>query len=299
MVICRECESEFKIISHQHLKYKHSMSVNEYILKYPGCNMGYFEMCETQKITVFNKYGVENVSYLNEIKEKIIKKNTGKRHSIDSKIKMSKSHKGKILTEQHKKNIGLSGRITIEDIKKKYLLFSRIEELRYNPERLKDREIQVHCKNHNCKNSKEKGGWFTVGKWQLSDRIRALESENGNEASYFYCSEQCKSGCILYNRRTDYLLKEENKINSSEYNLFRKHVLYRDNYICQFCGDKATDVHHERPKKLEPFFALDPDYAWSCCKECHYEKGHKDECNLRKLADTICLEQNNKRVICQ
>jgi predicted transcriptional regulator len=35
MVICKECESEFKIVSPQHLKYKHNMSVNEYILKYP------------------------------------------------------------------------------------------------------------------------------------------------------------------------------------------------------------------------------------------------------------------------
>ena len=78
------------------------------------------------------------------------------------------------------------------------------------------------------------------------------------------------------------------KYTNEEYETFRNFVLERDSYICQFCGDEATDVHHERPQKLEPFFALDPDYAWSCCKECHYEKGHKDECSTGNLAQIIC-----------
>ena len=57
---------------------------------------------------------------------------------------------------------------------------------------------------------------------------------------------------------------------------------------CLACDEPATDVHHERPQKLEPFFALDPDFAWSCCEKCHYEKGHKNECSTRKIGLKVC-----------
>ena len=251
---------------------------------------GILKCVKNKKNTVFSKYGVENVSYLNEVKEKIIKKNTGGRRSEESKRKMSKSHKGKILTKQHKKNIGLSGRIDIDYIEKRYPLFSKIEEMKYNSDKpIEEKEIQFHCKYFDCENSKEKGGWFTPSKYSLSDRIRALESKRGNDANYFYCSDECKLKCSVYNKRIDYLLKDEAP--NQDYQTFRKHVLTRDNNVCQFCGDEATDVHHERPQKLEPFFALDPDFAWSCCEECHYSKGHSGECNTRNLADKVCQQK--------
>ena len=54
------------------------------------------------------------------------------------------------------------------------------------------------------------------------------------------------------------------------------------------------DVHHERPQKLEPFFALDPDFSWSCCKKCHREKGHESdtECDVKEIRKVNCKERN-------
>ena len=237
----------------------------------------------------------------------------GKKHNDSSKEKMSKSHtgnngfwKGKTRSAETRKKISskLKGRplsvITktnmrtgIEDINRRYPFFSRIEELRYNPKYPDKKEIQAHCKNHNCKYSKENGGWFVPTYQQLYERIRQIENIDGNDGSYLYCSEECKNECSLYNLRSDPFEKvsEDQFYTYSEYQTFRNFVLERDNYICQYCGKLAEHVHHERPQKLEPFFSLDPDLAWSVCEKCHYKYGHRDECSTGNIANKQC---NNK-----
>jgi len=181
-------------------------------------------------------------------------------------------------------------KITIEKIVSKYAFFSKIEEMRYNPDKPGEKEIQVRCKNHLCPNSKEQGGWFTPTYSQLYERIRALETPYGMIENNFYCSQECKNVCPLYYSKGGSQNNKKILYNSKEYKIFREFVLERDNYTCQFCGEKAEHVHHERPQKLEPFFALDPDYAWSCCKKCHYEKGHKSgsNCSLNNLSKKNC-----------
>ena len=233
--------------------------------------------------------------------EKIRNKNLGKKRSNSFKKRMSKlmtgknNHmfgtggywKGKKRSKEVIIKFINSHKQSIDDIKIKYPFFSQIEEMRYKPG---EKEIQIHCKNHNCKNSKEQDGWFTPTYSQLYERIRQIENKNGNGGSYFYCSDECKKECPLYRLNPNYVLNDNRDIpyTESEYQTFRKFVLERDKYICQYCEEKATDVHHERPQKLEPFFSLDPDFAWSCCESCHYKKGHKDECSAGKLATKIC-----------
>jgi len=188
----------------------------------------------------------------------------------------------------------VSQKLTIEKINIKYSFFLKIEEMRYNPNKPDERKIQVHCKNHNCKNSKEKGGWFTPTYSQIYERIRALEKPYGMIENNFYCCQECKDICPLYNLKEDPLKENNLPYTSAEYQTFRTFVLERDNYICQYCGKPATHVHHERPQKLEPFYALDPDYAWSCCEKCHYEKGHKEECSTGNLAKIVCSTESQK-----
>ena len=195
---------------------------------------------------------------------------------------------GKTHNVKTKNVISKSRQLTISKIKSKYPFFSKIEEMRYNPDKPNEKEIQVRCKNHKCKNSKEKNGWFTPTKTQFFERKRQLESKYGQGGCYFYCSQKCKDECPLFNLIGDPFKDISTPYTQGEYNHFRKFVLERDEYKCQYCGKKAIDVHHERPQKLDPFFALDPDFAWSCCEKCHYEKGHKDECSTGNLAAKIC-----------
>ena len=226
-------------------------------------------------------------------KKKIGNAHCGKIHSEETKRKISKSMKGKMPGNKgisHSEETRRKMKYTLKDYKEKYPFFYRIEELKET----KDGEIQVHCKNHNCKNSKEKGGWFTVTKIQLVERIRALEKPHGMIESNFYCSQECKDTCPLYGLKSDPFKNNNLPHTPGEYQTFRTFVLERDDYICQFCGKKATHVHHELPQKLEPFHTLDPDYAWSCCKKCHYKKGHQGECSTGNLAKIVCSVESQK-----
>jgi hypothetical protein len=214
--------------------------------------------------------------------------NKGRPRSVETRKTLSEKLKGREPWNKGGNNI--EARRTIEKINEIYPLFSKIEEMRYNPNK-SIKEIQVHCKNHLCKHSKEENGWFTPTPRQTEARLAAVEL-HGKDNSYFYCSDKCKSQCVLYGLQNDpFGAGVEKSYTSAEYQIFKEHVLERDSHICQFCGAPATDVHHERPQKLEPFFALDPDYAWSCCEKCHYEKGHTtgSECSTGNLASQVCL----------
>ncbi len=190
----------------------------------------------------------------------------------------------------------INQRITIEKIKEKYLIFSKEEEIRYNPEKSpEEKEIQVRCKNHKCKNSKEQGGWFTTTKSQLYERIRQLEHVDGNGGCYLYCSGRCKEECILYNLRSDpYETKNiERLYTETEYQIWRQEVFERASSLCEYCEEPAEHAHHIMPQKLQPFFALDPDYGVACCEGCHYKYGHKSEteCDTWNLAQIVCEEK--------
>ena len=189
-------------------------------------------------------------------------------------------------------------RFTIKKINEKHPFFSKIEEMRYNPDKPKEKEIQFHCKNHKCEHSKEKGGWFTpTKKTQLFERINALEKNDGNDGNYFYCSQYCKDTCPLYGLQNDPFKNNNLPYTSGELDVFNKLVLKRDNEICYYCNKHhATIVHHLRPKKLEPFFALDPDYAISVCAKCHYKYGHPtgSEHSTGNLAKIVCSVESQK-----
>jgi len=199
----------------------------------------------------------------------------GKIRSEKTRRKISEARKG---TPAHNK-------YTIKYLKKHYPFFSKIEEMRYNPDKPNEKEIQVHCKNHDCKNSKEQGGWFTPTSEQIYNRKNSLENE-GKDYSYFYCSSDCKKICPLFHSHgADPFKNNELPYTYSELETWRKQVKSLDNSRCQICDSKKNiHVHHIIPQKLEPFFSLDPINGICLCETCHYKYGHKDECNSNNIA---------------
>lgn len=222
----------------------------------------------------------------------------GKKHSTQSRKKMSESRKGKI---SHRKGKNIPTEV-IEKIRKKHIengknswkkkyyennlpiyeSYSKkltVEEL---PKRdKKDKNLLTVI----CTNCKKR---FIPSLRSVVNRVRSLKGSQGGE-SRLYCSEKCKYTCTIYRKIS--LQNDHPSIKNytdEEYQTFRRFVLERDGYICQFCGEAGIDVHHERAQKLEPFFSLDPDFAWSVCKKCHYKYGHKDECSTGNLSKKIC-----------
>ena len=145
--------------------------------------------------------------------------------------------------------------------------------------------LEVRCKN--CNN------WFVPKATNVQKRIRSLLGKGGG-ANDFYCSEKCSDSCSVFKQvkwpkghkpYEDFKLTTFTK---NELKIWREEVLKRADYKCEYCGKKATIAHHSKPKKLEPFFALDPYYGIACCEGCHIKYGHKDECSATNIARIDC-----------
>jgi len=228
-----------------------------------------------------------------ETKRKMSESRKGLTHTKETKEKIGIAHKGMIHSNKAKKLISKANKKGISKYKTQYPIFSKVEEMRYNPDKPGKKEIQVHCKNHLCPNSKKQDGWFTPTYQQIYERMRQLEHPEGTDGSYFYCCDECKFKCPLYKMQPSVIINQNNlpsviQYTQEEHQTFRNEVLKRANYKCEYCGNKAIHVHHSRPQKLEPFYSLDPDFGIACCEKCHYEKGHKDECSTGNLANKVC-----------
>ena len=71
-----------------------------------------------------------------------------------------------------------------------------------------------------------------------------------------------------YNSNLTYEEREKRR-EYPEYIEFVKGVMARDNYICQCCGEKATDVHHLYGYSCYPEYRTDQTQALSLCEMCH------------------------------
>lgn len=229
-----------------------------------------------------------------ETKEKIRKSSIGRKHSEKTKQKLSSIFKGRIVSKRTKrlmsinhpdisgtKNPNWKGGYDSSGIPR-YDNFVNILTIEEKPERdiIDGNILTVLCSY--C------GKRFIPSLVAVKERVRSLNGTNYGE-NRLYCSEKCKNDCPVFRKKIYSNNHPRQKTyTEEEYQTFREAVLERDNYKCQYCGELAEYVHHERPQKLEPFFALDPDLAWSVCKKCHYKYGHKDECSTGKLANKIC-----------
>ena len=114
----------------------------------------------------------------------------------------------------------------------------------------------------------------------------------------FYCSDNCKHSCILFNLKSDpYDIAAP--WTPYELSIFSKEVKHRQflEYSYNFCelGDCEDNkegpfhAHHVIPKSQEWIFGLDPDNGIVVCQSCH-DKLHKGECSTGALAKLKCNE---------
>lgn len=137
-------------------------------------------------------------------------------------------------------------------------------------------------------------GWF-IPKRTACERRRQFIKGNIDRESLFYCSDHCKSLCPVFHKKkypsgyNPRKHRNQKQFTESELRIWREEVLKRADYKCEYCGEKATIAHHIQPKKLEPFFALDPYNGIACCEGCHYKHGHgENDCSTGYLASITC-----------
>ena len=241
-----------------------------------------------------------------ESKEKMSKSSTGKKHTKESKLKMSISRMGdknylygKHLSEETKQklsksHIGLSsgeknpaykGGVTALNIPLYETYVKQLDWCESTRCIIQNdlKVLQVRCFYNQCRK------WYTPTIVQVVNRIQVIKGNLGGNNN-FYCSKECKCNCSIYNVPIRQMMstKSEPQYTVNELRIWREEVLKRANYVCEYCGGKATIAHHIRPKKLEPFFALDPDYGLACCEKCHYKYAHQGDCSTGYLAHVPC-----------
>lgn len=199
-------------------------------------------------------------------------------------------------SDETRRKMSSSSRLTIEKISKKYPLFFKIEELRYNPN---DKfTIQGHCKNHKCENSKEKNGWFDLTYIQFYERIRSLE-KHGVDHAYFYCCEECKSICPLFGLNPNHIINSNDNYERDYIPEWLKEKVKKiDGNKCIYCESiHNLEVHHIFPIKLFPQLSLDINYMITACRKCHINIAHSDtECTLGYLSNKICKTGTGNRI---
>ena len=220
--------------------------------KYPfkngkWCCENYWQSCPTNRkeASIKSKEAWEDpTSGLNSdlCREKQSKVKKGKNnpmykkyHSEETKKRWSENRKGKASSEEARKKMSESSKLTIEQIQQRHKTFSAEEEMRYNPNKPEEKEIQIHCNNSNCSNSREKGGWFTPKKGDLKNRIYALDKSDGNDGSFLYCSQYCKDTCPCYNLRTD-------PLQLAEYQRYYRKVQKSTNLNIKYKSDKIPNM---------------------------------------------------------
>ena len=218
------------------------------------------------------------------MKETISKRYKGKKLSIEHKQNMSKVRSGKC-------NSNYKGGVEKDNIP---LYDTFAPQFSTNFEETKSimvceiKALGVKCHNSNCKK------WFVPKTTSVRNRLQSFKGQTTAQNN-FYCSDECKEMCSTFNKRVYPKGQNPNKqterpYTSEQYQLYRKTVLERENYICEYCGARATEVHHEKSQKTDPMFVVDPDYGHAVCKGCHYKYGHKKgtECSTGALARKIC-----------
>lgn len=173
-----------------------------------------------------------------------------------------------------------------KELEEKYPFFSKVEEVMDNPDGY---GVLVRCKL--C------GKWFSPKTGDLTRRISALENPIGMIECNLYCSEDCKNNCPVYKMRFDPFGKDNSNNNTPtqyELSIWSDEVLrkQREEYGYNFCtkcqGVDNLAAHHIDPKKIEPFYALDPDNGIVFCRDCHLNDAHSGECSTGALAYKIC-----------
>ncbi len=137
--------------------------------------------------------------------------------------------------------------------------------------------------------------WFVPKRTNVDARAQFIKGNTDREAR-FYCSNRCKENCPIFKKKKYPSGKNPRKYRNKEYvytsnelRIWSKEVLKRAGYICEICGKEALLAHHEQPKKLRPFYALDPDNGIACCKKCHYKYCHSGPCSTIRLASIKCI----------
>lgn len=185
--------------------------------------------------------------------------NNGKSYPKDHHKKIGIKNKGKLKGDKHHQ---WKGGVSYKNIAYYDTYFKRLsyaEKIRKNKYK---GIIEVKCTY--C------GKWYIPSMNSVIKRIQSINGERNGEGR-FYCSEECKKECSIYN--THKYPKGFRQASSREVQPeLRRLVFEKDNWTCQKCNSKKSlHCHHIEGIRWEPLESTDIDKCVTYCKDCHKE----------------------------
>jgi len=222
-----------------------------------------------------------------ETKRKISRKAVGKLTSEKTKRKISESLKGKNNPQYGRrgnKSINWKGGYASNNIPMYDTYASQIEWCESVRRSQSDKNIlEVKCAY--C------GKWFIPKRTGISSRINFLNNNYFGE-SRLYCSDSCKSECPVFNQikwPKDFKISTSREVQPE----LRQLVLKRDNYKCVKCGsEKSLHCHHIEGIQWEPLESADIDICLTLCKSCHKKVHKKEGCKYNEIR---CIEKEEMK----
>lgn len=243
---------------------------------------GYHHWCKDCNLKAAKKYREENAEDIREKSRQYWQKHAEERKEKCKRYRRENSEKVKEYNRNH----------AMEPAKydSYFDKLSKYEECRRDPDN--PDFLQVRCKYSECRE------WFNPTNGQVHDRLGAINGLVGHGGdSNFYCSEECKQKCPIYNKRKHIGSKilENSRPLQGE---LRKIVLERDDYTCCKCGRSKKEFpnlvlicHHIDPVANNPIESADIDNCATYCSKCHMEIhktisgcGHAE---LRKCSENL------------
>jgi 5-methylcytosine-specific restriction endonuclease McrA len=209
----------------------------------------------------------------------------GKHHTEEARKKMRESKRGKYVGENSYSWKGgyNSNGIPLYDTYAPQLEWC--EEVRRNAD--DPNVLEVRCTY--CDK------WYIPKIWQVKNRIGSLKDSYNGE-NRFYCSENCKHACPIYNKKPETLIKEDAvragkmpwlELDREVQHELRQMVLERDGYVCQKCGSTENlHCHHILPVAVEPLLSADIDNCITLCADCHKAVHKLPGCGYNEIS--IC-----------
>jgi len=162
--------------------------------------------------------------------------NLGKKHSKSTREKMSDSHKGKVLTEQHKQRIGKyrlgkKQSLSVKEKIRKTLLGKPLSE---------ERKKKISEAHRGLKHSEEH-------KKKISKALKGIIRPRGEKHHLW------KGGISFEPYNVDWT------------STLRRSIRERDHYICQLCNSYGKTVHHIDYDKKN----CDPKNLINLCRKCN------------------------------
>lgn len=172
---------------------------------------------------------------------------------------------------------------------------SIFEEIRKDPEN--SELLQVKCYNSKC------GKWFNPKVQMVQERLKSFNGGPGE--SHFYCCDDCKNTCSVYNLKPNQIIKKKDKCNHHD-NLqsdLREIVLKLDNYTCQLCEKSVNEFpdiilicHHIKPRVTNLMLSADVDNCITLCEECHKKVHSLPGCQLHELQKKAQEQRENNQL---